>query len=302
MPGDLLLFWRTAMAWQRYKLTIAYRGTRYHGWQHQEANALYQGPRPPAGQGIPTIQETLCRAIVCVVGHSINLVGSSRTDAGVHAKGQVAHFDTDQLQIPSEGLRRAVNARLPDDILIKSIEAVPDTFDAAACTLSKRYQYVIWNADDRPMFFADLAWHRWQKLDTGSMADAAAYLVGTHDFASFARTGHGRENTIRTLFCCQVACRPPRLVIAVEGTGFLWNMVRIMVGTLTEVGLGHYSPEDVRQMLLARDRQAAGATAPPHGLYLQWIKTAPWALGNCGASFRTTPSGPSGLSWASRRM
>src|SRR3954468_21814432 len=111
---------------QRYKLTIAYRGTRYHGWQEQAANALYKGPPPPEGEGIPTIQEVLARAIQSVVRHPINLVGSSRTDAGVHAKGQVAHFDTDQLQIPIEGMRRAVNHALPEDILVRTIEPVGD--------------------------------------------------------------------------------------------------------------------------------------------------------------------------------
>src|SRR5438445_11337433 len=112
------------MSWQRYKLTIAYRGTRYHGWQHQSANALYKGPTPPEGHGIPTIQETVSRALMEVVRHPVSLVGSSRTDTGVHAKGQVAHFDTDQTQIPLDGLRRAVNSRLPEDVLERKIEPV----------------------------------------------------------------------------------------------------------------------------------------------------------------------------------
>src|ERR1700733_3617894 len=129
---------------QRLKLTISYRGTHYHGWQYQSANEFYKGPPPRPGHGIPTIQENLTRAIQKVVGHPINLVGSSRTDTGVHAKGQVAHFDTDQAQIPLEGLRRAANARLPDDILIRHIESVPDSFDAIISTVSKRYQYLIW--------------------------------------------------------------------------------------------------------------------------------------------------------------
>jgi tRNA pseudouridine38-40 synthase len=261
------------MPLQRYKLTVAYRGTAYHGWQHQDANSLYKGPPPPEGQGIPTIQETLSRAIVSVVRHPIKLVGSSRTDAGVHAKGQLAHFDTDQLQIPTHGMRRAINARLPDDILVRSIEAVPADWDAIGSTISKRYQYLIWNQYDRPALFPDLAWHRWQDLDIGAMAQAAAHLVGTHDFASFARPGHKRKNTVRTVLDCSVACRAPKLVVGVEATGFLWNMVRIIVGTLVQVGLGLYTPDDVRDMVAAKDRRAAGATAPPHGLYLQWIRT-----------------------------
>jgi tRNA pseudouridine38-40 synthase len=258
---------------QRYKLTIVYRGTRYHGWQEQTANALYKGPPPPAGEGIPTIQETLSRAIQSVVRHPINLVGSSRTDAGVHAKGQLAHFDTDQLQIPVEGLRRAINHALPEDILVRAIEPAPDSFDAITSTTRKRYQYLIWNTTDRPVFAPDLCWHRWQVLDTAAMRVAASCFVGEHDFASFARAGHGRENTVRSVHACDVSLRPPRLVIGVEGSGFLWHMVRIMVGTLVEVGLGRYTPVDVAQMIVAKDRQAAGPTAPPHGLYLQWIRT-----------------------------
>ena len=125
--------------------------------------------------------------------------GSSRTDAGVHAKGQLAHFDTDQLQIPPDGLRRAANARLPDDILIRTIEAVPETFDAISSTLRKRYQYCIWNAEDRTPFAADLAFHRWQPTRSVRYARGGAILVGTHDFASFAKPGHGRENTTRTI-------------------------------------------------------------------------------------------------------
>jgi tRNA pseudouridine38-40 synthase len=259
---------------QRYKLTIAYRGTRYHGWQRQAWLDSYKGQRPPEGQGIPTIQEIASRAIVSVVRHPINLAGSSRTDAAVHAKGQVAHFDTDQLQIPIAGMRRAINARLPDDILIRRIDPVPASFDAVFSTLSKRYQYFIWNAEDRPAFFPDLAWHRWQQLDRDAMRQAAHAFVGEHDFASFAKPGHGRENTVRLVHHCDVAWRGQKLVVAVEGSCFLWNMVRIMVGTLVEVGLGRHPPEAIATMLAAKDRRAAGATAPPHGLYLQWIKTA----------------------------
>src|SRR5947207_2797442 len=110
---------------QRYKLTLSYRGTRYHGWQRQMANELYKGPTPAEGHGIPTIQEIVTRALGAVVGHPVVVVGSSRTDAGVHAKGQVAHFDTDQLQIPPEGMRMALNHQLPEDILVRSIEVVP---------------------------------------------------------------------------------------------------------------------------------------------------------------------------------
>lgn len=263
------------MPTQRYKLTIAYRGSRYHGWQAQPALESFKGEPPAEGEGIPTIQEVVARTVASVVGHPINLVGSSRTDARVHAKAQVAHFDTDQVQIPREGLRQAVNARLPEDILIRTIEPVSDAFDAITSTRSKRYQYFIWNAPDRPVFFADLAWHRWHPLDVNAMSTAAAHFVGEHDFASFARPGHGREHTVRTVFDCAVRARGPRIVIAVEGSGFLWNMVRIMVGTMVEIGIGKRPPDVIPGMLQARDREAAGPTAPAHGLFLQWIRFGP---------------------------
>jgi tRNA pseudouridine38-40 synthase len=260
---------------QRYKLTIAYRGTRYHGWQAQPLLQNYTGTTPPRGQGVPTVQETLTRTLAGVLGHPLILSGSSRTDRGVHAKGQVAHLDTDKTQIPIEGLRRAVNHRLPPDIIIRSIEPVIDAFDAVRSTSHKRYQYVIWNDPDRPLFFDDLAWHRWFDLDTDRMHAAARFFVGEHDYVSFAKPGHGRAHTVRTIHDCSVSRRGPRIVIGVEGRGFLWNMVRIMVGTLAHVGLGKHPPEAIRDMLLARDRTAAGPTAPAHGLYLQWIRFKP---------------------------
>jgi len=259
----------------RYKLTLAYRGTHYHGWQSQPTPDTWKGPPAEDGAGLATIQETLCRTMAGVLGHPVNVVGSSRTDAGVHAKGQIAHFDTDRVQIPPEGLRRAVNHRLPPDILIRAIDPADDTFDAIFCTTSKRYQYFIWNAPDRPVFFMDLAWHRWQNLDVPAMRAAAAVFRGTHDFASFAHPGHKRRHTIRTVHDIDIHFRPPKLIIGVEGGGFLWHMVRIMVGTLVEVGLGKYGPTRVADMLAAKNRTAAGPTAPPHGLYLQWVRCTP---------------------------
>jgi tRNA pseudouridine38-40 synthase len=311
---------------QRYKLLIAYRGTRYHGWQAQAAMEESQhdfseamdrqeeqassaswekvaetGPETETETGpgltgdllergtsasgpVKTVQGELLRAVSSVVRHPVKLIGSSRTDAGVHAKGQVAHFDTDRTQIPPESLRQAVNARLPDDIVVNGIAPVPDNFDAISWTRSKRYQYAIWNAPDRTPLISDLLWHRWQKLDREAMAAAARVFVGTHDFTSFARPGHGRNSTVRTVVSCELRCRARLLVIGVEGTGFLWHMVRIMVGTLVEVGLGRHTPEQIKSMLEARDRAAAGATAPAHGLYLQWISLADHGPGTGGAA------------------
>ena len=258
---------------QRYKLTIAYRGTAYYGWQHQEPSNTWKGPVPPKGRGLPTVQEHVKHALTHVVKHPVTVVGSSRTDSGVHAKGQVAHFDTDKRQILPENLRLATNYQLPGDILIRKIEPVPDSFNAIGSTVAKRYQYSIWNAIDRPPFASDLNWHRWQPLDIDAMRVAAAQLVGTHDFASFAKPGHKRISTVRTIYDCEVSCRWPRIVIGISGNGFLWQMVRIIVGTLAQVGKGLYRPEQISEMLAAKDRRAAGSTAPPEGLFLQWVRT-----------------------------
>ncbi|HZK81731.1 MAG TPA: tRNA pseudouridine(38-40) synthase TruA, partial [Humisphaera sp.] len=214
------------------------------------------------------------KAIKYVVRHPVAVCGSSRTDSGVHAKGQIAHFDSN-LQIPAEGLRRGINSALPPDVLVRHIEPVHECFNAITCTTRKRYQYLIWNADDRPVFIHDMAWHRFQTMDLAAMKAAAAHLVGEHDFASFSRPHHRRETTVRTLYACDVSLRSPRLVIGVEGNGFLWNMVRIIVGTLVQVGVGTFTPDVIPAMLAAKDRRAGGATAPAHGLYLQWIKTKP---------------------------
>lgn len=257
---------------QRYKLTLAYRGTRYHGWQEQVYCPTWKGPIPEDGSGLPTIQSTVTAALRDVLKHDLELCGSSRTDAGVHAKGQVAHFDTSMIQIPPEGLRRAVNARLPDDIVIRSIEPVDPTFDAVSLTDRKRYQYLIWNDADKPVFHWDLAFHRWQKLNIPAMQQAASFLIGEHDFAAFSKPGHGRTSTVRTIHELSIHVRRPRVVIGITGNGFLWNMVRIIVGTLIDVGVGQIDPTDIPDILSSRDRRRAGKTAPAHGLYLHWIR------------------------------
>lgn len=259
---------------QRYKLTIAYRGTHYYGWQEQVHSATWKGERPADGSGLPTIQLLCTQAIKQVVRHDLELCGSSRTDSGVHAKGQVAHFDSHMIQIPPEGMRRAINARLPDDIVVLKVEPVPQTFDAIALTEKKRYQYLIWNANNKPVFQSDLAFYRWQKLDLDAMRETAKLLTGTHDFNAFAKPGHGRVCTVRTLHEISITARPPRIVIGVVGDGFLWNMVRIIVGTMVDIGIGqgYLKPEMIPDILASRDRRRAGKTAPAQGLYLQWIR------------------------------
>ncbi len=189
------------MTSQRYKLTLSYRGTNYHGWQRQSFTDNYTGPKPPPGQGIPTIQEILGRAIEYTTRHPVRLVGSSRTDAGVHAKGQLAHFDTTLTRIPPNDFRRAINNALPDDIVVRKVEPVDDSFDVITCTLNKRYQYAIWTEADRPAFFSDLVWHRWKKLNVDAMREAAERIVGEHGL----RSSLGRITSASTR---SVSCAP----------------------------------------------------------------------------------------------
>jgi tRNA pseudouridine38-40 synthase len=258
---------------QRYKLVVSYRGTAYFGWQTQGFPASWKGARPAHATGLPTVQTTMNNAVKEVLRHPVKCVGSSRTDTGVHAKGQVVHFDTHLTQIPMIGLMRAINHQLPDDILIRSIEPVPPTFDAIASAASKRYQYAVWNHDDRPVFQGDLYYHRWQPIHIEPMREAMQHLIGTHDFAAFAKPGHKRLTTVRTVTSIDVSRRGPIIVIGFEGGGFLWNQVRIMAGTLIDVGEGLLKPDDVAKMLDSRDRRRAGRTAPANGLYLQWVKS-----------------------------
>lgn len=256
---------------QRFKLTIAYRGTAYHGWQRQAVPSTWKGP-VVAGEGLPSVQETLEAALKEVLKHPLHVTGSSRTDAGVHAKCQVAHVDSIRTLIPEEGLRRAVNHQLPDDVIVRKVERVPRTFDSIFSTASKRYQYAIWNHTDRPVFKGDLFFHRWRPLDVEQMRLAASHLVGTHDFASFCKPGHGRLHTVRTVHALDVSRRGPVIVIGVEGSGFLWNQVRIMAGSIVQAGEGELRADDFPAILAARSRGRGGKTAPPQGLYLQWIK------------------------------
>ena len=299
---------------QRYKLTLAYRGTRYHGWQRQmpaseetasdsaadspasdppspvtRSPSAYFVTPSPGGRGgqstapeavrvdvseeLPTIQNELRLALIRTLGHDLTVSGASRTDAGVHALGQVAHFDTIRTQIAPERILLAANAKLPDDIRVNSIEPVPADFDAISGATSKAYRYIIHNAPLKDVFRGDLALHLPQPpLDLAAMSSAAAHLVGEHDFASFAKPGHGRETTIRAVTSVTVEPSGEDVHLEFVGGGFLWHQVRIMTGTLIQVGLGRRDPASIPQILAARDRQAAGPTAPAHGLYLLWIR------------------------------
>jgi tRNA pseudouridine38-40 synthase len=248
----------------RVKLTIAYDGSGFHGWQRQE---------PPGREPLRTVQGVMEQAFMRLLRHPVTITGASRTDSGVHALGQVAHLDT-TTPIPPERLADAMNSRLPEDIEVRRAETVLDTFHAIRDVASKQYQYRIFNASRRPLLRRHMVCHTWQPLDARAMDAAAFRLVGTHDFEGFAAAGHGRESTVRTIHRCTTHREQDDVLITVEGDGFLWNMVRIIAGTLVEVGRGKFEPSRIDDILATTDRQLAGPTLPPQGLCLVWIAYA----------------------------
>ncbi|MCA9188021.1 MAG: tRNA pseudouridine(38-40) synthase TruA [Pirellulaceae bacterium] len=239
---------------QTYKLTVAYDGTRYAGWQVQ-----------PNGV---TIQQVLEDAITSVVGQPVRIAGSGRTDAGVHALGQVASGRWNTRLTP-DVLLRAINANLPLDIRLLSIQAVCDAFHARRDAIEKCYRYVLEHGAVHNVFRRDYCWFLPGSLDHDPMQQGANMLVGTHDFASFQASGSPRASTVRTVTKLQV-CRedPQHIAIEIAGNGFLYNMVRNIVGTLVLVGQGRERPEWVGRVLRQQDRRSAGRTAPPQGLFL----------------------------------
>ncbi|HDS84996.1 MAG TPA: tRNA pseudouridine(38-40) synthase TruA [Phycisphaerales bacterium] len=245
------------MSSRRIKLVVHYDGTAYHGWQKQP--------------GAPTIQGTLEEALERLCGAAVNVVGSSRTDAGVHALGQVAHFDLDS-PVPTENIARALNNLLPDDIAVTDAQDVRDDFDAIRSTRSKRYRYTICTGMIRPVQRIRYCWHRPGPLDVPAMQSAAAQLVGTHDFKSFASAADTRESSVRTVLECTVLQKDDEIFVDVAATGFLYNMVRNIVGTLVEIGRGRWAPEQIDRILAAKDRAAAGPIAPASGLCLMDIQ------------------------------
>ncbi len=241
---------------RRIKLTIAYDGTNYCGWQVQP-------------NGI-TIEEVINKALSKLTGENILVIGASRTDSGVHAMGNVAVFDT-ETTIPPEKIAVALNQRLPEDIVVTKSEEVPLDFHPRYCDCSKTYEYHIINTripvptKRLTNYFVSYV------LDIDKMRQAASYLVGEHDFVSFCNVRTDVENTVRTITALDIITNGNEITVRITGNGFLYNMVRIIVGTLIRVGRGFYEPEKVKEILEAKDRKAAGVTAPPHGLMLMEI-------------------------------
>ena len=248
---------------RRYLLTVAYDGTSYHGWQRQI--------NPDTQQPLRTVQGVLEDALRRALRQPITLAGASRTDAGVHALGQAAAFNA-QTTIPLERLPAAVNRYLPDDVLVTAARTVPADFNPIADATRKQYRYAIHNDSLRPLFERRYLYHCWLTLDLAAMHTAAQHLLGTHDFTSLAHAQHGRESAVRTIFDASVSrITDTRIHIDVTGDGFLYNMVRIIAGTLVDVGAGRIAPDSIPDLLQQRDRTAAGPTLAPHGLCLLWI-------------------------------
>lgn len=247
---------------RQIKLVIAYDGTDYHGWQIQP--------------GYCTVQETLCAAASAVLRGPTHVQGASRTDTGVHAQGQVGLLATVR-PIPVEHLTIALNQRLPRDIAVLDAREVGPDFDVMADVTRKMYRYTICTGRLRPVQRIRFCYHYLGGLGVEAMQAAARHVVGTQDFRSFAVKLEAGQRTERTVFRCDVAHADGGgdrgwITIDVEGDGFLPHMVRLIAGTLVDIGRGHWRPEQMADILAARDRQAAGHLAPASGLCLEWIR------------------------------
>jgi tRNA pseudouridine38-40 synthase len=236
------------------RLVVEYDGSELHGWQRQH--------------GAPTVQQHLEDALAKLLQHETPIVGASRTDAGVHARGQVASFRTER-DIPLHGVRRGLNSMLPDTIAVRDAIEVPDDFHPRFSATGKHYRYTILMARDRSPRWRNRAWHHPDKLDVAAMHDAARALIGEHDFAAFRAAGCTAKTTMRRVDSITFTrLHPGVLEVDIRGNAFLRQMVRIMVGTLTEVGTGKRQPGQLPEILAGRDRTKAGTTAPAHGLEL----------------------------------
>ncbi len=240
-----------------FKLTIAYDGTKFSGWQFQPNCRTVQGAVQTAWEQI--------------TGEAVQVSATSRTDAGVHALGQVVGVNS-ETHLTADQLYRALNAKLPEDVVLVTIEEVAAGFHATRDARGKRYRYRIHNERTRPLFDRNFVWHVPQLLDADKMQRAGQALVGTHDFLSFQAAGSQRESTVRTITAIEVRCGAgdlaSRVEIDVAGDGFLYNMVRIIAGSIVDVGVGRRDEIWLAEVLAARDRRVAGRTAPPEGLCL----------------------------------
>ena len=235
------------------RLVIEYDGTDFSGWQRQ----LDQR----------TVQACLEEALQAMTGEAVRVTGAGRTDAGVHAEGQVASVRVHS-RIPTGGFLRGLNSQLPPDMVVRELSDVDPSFDARRSARGKSYRYQIWNHVTRSPLRGRATWHHRAPLDTQAMREAAAAFVGEHDFRAFRASDCDRKNTVRLIRSFEVERQGALIRCEVEGTAFLKNMVRIMVGTLVRAGHGELDAAGVRALLAAGDRTQSGVTAPAHGLTL----------------------------------
>jgi tRNA pseudouridine38-40 synthase len=238
------------------RLLLRYDGTDFAGWQVQP--------------GFRTVQEVLETAIAAVTRERIRANASGRTDAGVHALGQVVNFYS-ATRLGCDVLVKAINAHLPADVAVRFCDEVPQAFCANKDAVRKTYRYVIYDGRPHDPFLGRYAWHHRRPLDAEAMAVAARSLVGRHDFRSFETDWPNRLSSVRTVFRCDVARFGETIRLEVEADGFLYNMVRAIAGTLAQVGRGYWPADRMGAILVARDRTIAGPTAPAHGLFLQRV-------------------------------
>lgn len=241
---------------KRVVLKISYLGTAYHGWQVQP-------------NGI-TIQEEMQNALEKMYKKRLDLTGCSRTDSGVHANEFFCHFDTD-LEINEKGIVLGLNAYLPQDIAVLDAKYVDSDFHARYSAKGKNYIYRIYNGELKNPFNSDRAWHISRPLDIEKMNVFCKGICGTHDFYGFSSSGRSVTDTVRTIKDCQVYREGDEVILTVTADGFLYNMVRIITGTAVAVSDGLINPEETEAILESKDRNKAGMTAPPHGLYLNQV-------------------------------
>lgn len=240
-------------------MTVAYDGTDYYGFQEQR------------GTNFVTIQELLEQSLSKLAKQSIQVIAASRTDSGVHARGQVVNFKCDSWPVPLNKVPLAVNALLPRDIAVTVAEYVPDDFHSRFSAVGKTYTYTIYNHRIQNPFTKRFALHEPRPLDVDLMNDGAQYLLGEHDFKAFQAQGTPVKTTVRKITNAKVEQIAENVVITVAGNGFLYNMVRIITGTLIQVGLGKNPPASMQDIISSKDRTKAGPTVPPQGLCLEEI-------------------------------
>jgi len=239
---------------QTFRLIIEYDGSGFHGWQRQKKDR--------------TVQETIEKALAIMTREKVTVIGSGRTDAGVHALGQVACFKT-RSRLDARVFLTGLNSLLPGDVVVHACDPMPDVFHARFDVASKRYRYHILNRPIAPAIGRQFVWHIRKPLDTAAMTQAAMIMLGTHDFKAFEGKGSPRDHSIRTVTYSTIkATGDGNLTYDIQANGFLRFMVRNIVGTLVEVGLGKIDSQKVRKILQSKDRSRAGATAPPQGLFL----------------------------------